>query len=470
MKGYDGDIYVILDISNPAKPVEAGRWWVPGQHVAGGETPQKDPNVNLHSPNVVDGNLAYLAYGDAGMIILDISDVSKPRLVSKLKFEPRHRFDAHTVLLEPGRKLAYVNSEAVVYNCKGPLDHATIVDIADPAKPVALSRYPVPVPAAGLPYTSFCDKGGRFGTHNQNQLQYNPNVQKQGNLSYATWFNAGLRVYDVTDKRLPREIGYFMAGPPEKQYLKAYGPDRKNGRRARGYARLYLRDGWRPARPVHSPLHRPEQELVSTAASTLTAWTWLQRNLLVRIVGICQNPNAASRMTLLSGGIHMQRNQELKYRWCGLFATAAALGSLVGCAWAAEDAVIDPASRKVEAKNMRLVGYNDLQARSAYQPVIHHQGKRWIAYIGHHGGTQEIPKPHNPLTKQDENNGTSVVDVTDPKNPKYLAHIPGEAGLGRTGRRADGARMRRQATAQGRPSRRSTCCARAARRRRRSGT
>ena len=40
-----------------------------------------------------------------------------------------------------------------------------------------------------------------------------------------------------------------------------------------------------------------------------------------------------------------------------------------------------------EAKNMRLVGYNDLQARSAYQPVIHRQGDRYIAYIGHHGGT-----------------------------------------------------------------------------------
>ncbi len=225
MKGYDGDIYVILDISNPAKPVEAGRWWVPGQHVAGGETPQKNPNVNLHSPNVVSGNLAYLAYGDAGMIILDISDVSKPKLVSKLKFEPHHRFDAHTVLLEPRRKLAYVNSEAVVYNCKGPLDHATLVDIADPAKPVALARYPVPIPAAGLPYTSFCDKGGRFGPHNQNQLQYNPHVQQQGNLSYLTWFNAGLRVYDVSDTRLPREIGYFMAGPPEKMYLKEYGPN-----------------------------------------------------------------------------------------------------------------------------------------------------------------------------------------------------------------------------------------------------
>ncbi len=40
-----------------------------------------------------------------------------------------------------------------------------------------------------------------------------------------------------------------------------------------------------------------------------------------------------------------------------------------------------------EAKNMRLVGYNDLQARSAYQPVIHRYGSRYIAYVGHHGGT-----------------------------------------------------------------------------------
>jgi hypothetical protein len=67
-----------------------------------------------------------------------------------------------------------------------------------------------------------------------------------------------------------------------------------------------------------------------------------------------------------------------------------------------------------EAANMRLVGFNDLQARSAYQPTIHHQGDRWIAYIGHHGGTDTVPKPNNPLTGQPEFNGTSVVDVTDP--------------------------------------------------------
>jgi hypothetical protein len=81
-----------------------------------------------------------------------------------------------------------------------------------------------------------------------------------------------------------------------------------------------------------------------------------------------------------------------------------------------------------EASNMRLVGYNDLQHRSAYQPTIHHQGDRYIAYIGHHGGTDEIPKPVNPMTGQQEFSGTSIVDVTDPAHPKYLVHIPGTEG------------------------------------------
>ena len=129
----------------------------------------------------------------------------------------------------------------------------------------------------------------------------------------------------------------------------------------------------------------------------------------------------------------MQRNVERKDRRYGLLVAAAVAGLSAGYGWTAEDAEIAPASRKVEAKNMRLVGYSDLQARSAYQPLVHHQGSRWIAYIGHHGGTREIPKPLNPLTKQNEDNGTSIVDVTDPKNPKYLAHVPGEPGVGETG-------------------------------------
>src|SRR5579883_258528 len=99
-----------------------------------------------------------------------------------------------------------------------------------------------------------------------------------------------------------------------------------------------------------------------------------------------------------------------------------------------------------EASNMKLVGWNDLQARSAYQPTIHKQGDRYIAYIGHHGGTDDVPTPVNPLTGKPENNGTSIVDVTDPGHPKYLHHIPGAAGTYEAGgaqmvRVCDGAQL-----------------------------
>src|SRR3954451_13838328 len=86
-----------------------------------------------------------------------------------------------------------------------------------------------------------------------------------------------------------------------------------------------------------------------------------------------------------------------------------------------------------EELNMRLLGHNDLQGRTAYQPTIVKQGSRYIAYIGHHGGSTENPQPMNALTGKNELNGTSIVDVTDPKNPKYIAHIPGAVGDGEAG-------------------------------------
>src|SRR5256885_17198062 len=83
---------------------------------------------------------------------------------------------------------------------------------------------------------------------------------------------------------------------------------------------------------------------------------------------------------------------------------------------------------KPESRDMELVGFHDLQGRSAYQPLVHRQGDRWIAYIGHHGG-----RSRNPLSGEEEYNGTSILDVTDPKSPRYLAHVPGEPGKDEAG-------------------------------------
>jgi len=91
---------------------------------------------------------------------------------------------------------------------------------------------------------------------------------------------------------------------------------------------------------------------------------------------------------------------------------------------------------KEEAHNMRLVGTHDLAARSAYQPTIHKQSGRFILYVGHHGGRKV-----NPLTGNLEENGTSILDVTDPKAPRLLAHLPGEKGREVPGRETGGAQM-----------------------------
>src|SRR5688500_19833902 len=99
----------------------------------------------------------------------------------------------------------------------------------------------------------------------------------------------------------------------------------------------------------------------------------------------------------------------------------AALTILLGVVLAAQRQAGTGGEEGADSSNMQLVGYNDLQGRSAYQPEIKRQGDRWIAYVGHHGGTAI-----NPMTGREEPHGTSIVDVTDPKNPKYLAHIPGQ--------------------------------------------
>ena len=92
-------------------------------------------------------------------------------------------------------------------------------------------------------------------------------------------------------------------------------------------------------------------------------------------------------------------------------AFAAVLGLGFGTAWAQHGS---------SAQNMTLLGHQDLQARSAYQPLVRENHGRWIAYVGHHGG-----KTMNPLTGREEDSGTSIVDVTDPRNPKYLKWVPG---------------------------------------------
>src|SRR3989442_2408148 len=88
-----------------------------------------------------------------------------------------------------------------------------------------------------------------------------------------------------------------------------------------------------------------------------------------------------------------------------------------------------PAKTKAEAesRDIELVGYHDLQGRSAYQPLIHKQGDRWIAYIGHHGGGSR-----NPLSGREEQDSRSLPYVHDPTRPRQRADDPSHPACGET--------------------------------------
>lgn len=112
-------------------------------------------------------------------------------------------------------------------------------------------------------------------------------------------------------------------------------------------------------------------------------------------------------------------------------ALAFAVGSAFsGIGYPTAHAASQAAAHANEHKNMQLVGFDDLQGRSAYQPTIHRYANgRYIAFVGHHGGTSPTVGG---------NNGTSIVDVTDPSHPQYLFHLPGPAGGAQMVRVCDG--------------------------------
>src|SRR2546428_1163728 len=91
------------------------------------------------------------------------------------------------------------------------------------------------------------------------------------------------------------------------------------------------------------------------------------------------------------------------------------------------------AQHAASASNMTLLGHHDLQGRSAYQPVIHEQDARWIAYVGHHGG-----RAAELLPRREEDSGAPTLAVTDPPHPRYPPPTPGQPGQAPAGRAPDG--------------------------------
>jgi hypothetical protein len=207
VEGFVGNILVIYDIRNPAKPEEVSRWWMPGQNVAAGEEPSpKRTEHRLHHALRYQDQM-YAGCWYSGFAVIDVSDIAVPKTLGTYEVHPPAAEPSHTLLRVPfsvgGRDIALgTDEERKSRGDDAGKPHAPlyVFDVTDPTKMTLLTEYHVPESAS--PYNA---PNMRFGAHQLRETL-------DDTLAYVTWFAAGLRIVDIKDPENPTEAGFYIPG------------------------------------------------------------------------------------------------------------------------------------------------------------------------------------------------------------------------------------------------------------------
>ncbi len=217
LDGFTDYIFMTVDMSDPANPREAGRWWIPGMNLAAGEAPSWEGTrrYGLHHP-IVHVDTAYCAWRDAGMVVLDVADRAKPKLTVHRNWSPPFGGGTHNCLPLPDRELLVVLDEAVLDHQEDGLKLIWVFDNRVPANPVSIATFPTPNEA------DYKSKGAHFGPHNVHENR--PGSFVSSTLIFATYQNAGIRAFDVSNAFEPKEVGALV--PPQPARLADTRPNR----------------------------------------------------------------------------------------------------------------------------------------------------------------------------------------------------------------------------------------------------
>ena len=208
LDGYTDCILIIVDVQNPTKPEMVSKWWLPGMWRAGKEV-DKTPRGKRYALHhmIVAGNRGYSAWRDGGFTIHDISDATKPKLLSHINWSPPFPGGTHTPLPLPGRKLVVVADESNAERCEKGMFYTFVLDVRAEENPVPISTLPTPKDR------NFCQIGN-FGPHNLHENR--PGTFQSEETIFATYHNAGVRVFDIKNQFEPKEIAYWVPPAPKK--------------------------------------------------------------------------------------------------------------------------------------------------------------------------------------------------------------------------------------------------------------
>lgn len=205
LDGYTDAIFLVIDLQDPAKPTEVARWWIPGMWGDGGEVPRWTGRYALHHPIVKD-QVAYCSWRDGGMVILDVHDPARPKLVSHTNWCPPFGGNTHNCLALHDRNLAVVADEAHEDHCADQVKYVWVFDIREPTRPVSVATMPTPGER------DYCAEPGHFGPHNLYENRVGG--WQDSSVIFATYQNAGLRAFDISNHYEPKQTGYFVASRP----------------------------------------------------------------------------------------------------------------------------------------------------------------------------------------------------------------------------------------------------------------
>ena len=198
-EGRPDRVWMVIDLADPSRPVEAARWEL--------DEPQPAGKRYAAHHALFDGRgRGYLGYGDAGLVVLDVAEVTRPRKLARLDWEPGG--GTHTCLHLPGRKLVVVTDEQTRDGPGAEPRLVRVVDVSDPAEPRVLSVCPQPGPEFdALPL--------RYGPHNLHENRVGS--YRSERVVFVTYFNAGLRVYDLGEPEHPVELAWWLPDAPAGQ-------------------------------------------------------------------------------------------------------------------------------------------------------------------------------------------------------------------------------------------------------------
>lgn len=240
-EGYESFILRIIDLKDPKHPREASRWCVPEQVIQGESKTGFGEHLKkpfVHAVTVKD-DVAYLAYANVGLVMLDVRDKKNPVFIGKLPLNPPFGQGAsgapvhsafplgdrpYVVVSTEGERSRYFDGKKEEGFGKKIVTQAMnmigIVEITDPREPNLISVFPYPEVPKGYTHGENFNyvEGVRvpFGPHNCFDAFGTEVYRKLQNKVLNCYFHAGLRIYDVSDPFRPKEEAYFLPPDPEK--------------------------------------------------------------------------------------------------------------------------------------------------------------------------------------------------------------------------------------------------------------